>query len=683
MQTAVSNLGNDLATLGTTLADEAAHNFKLLLLSNSQVGQPQTPTAYPIVIQNTGSQTTTYDLSINGVPSGVTAAFSQSSVTLAPGQATSVIGGVTNLNVTITSNSTTELAPFNFTVQVTAEGASEISRTATGAFTARQEFVSVVSVDTSPPFTDPGGQVTVSARVLNAVNQQQQAQVSYVVKDPNGQTVFTSQPVTTTLGVLTTLTTVNLGTLDTTNFARGEYTIAVSVTSPNGQPIPGGTGQGSLLVGSPVTASMSITPTTAPAGDSTVTDTLQIDSHINASSPLSLVGQVQTSGGGQGLALMGTLAYVGGPNGISIVDVSKPASPTVVKTFGSDVIPSGSVVNDAVEGDQLIVTVGHAAPFSFLIYSLADPLNPQLLGQNSFNYFYPVGLVVQNSHAFVPLESIMYTTFFGDIIDQHGDLLSIDISNPATPTLTGALFTQPPNSQPFGGNYNVWQVAAADDQTLLVDSTTATGGDALNGVGRVLVVSTTDPNHPTLLSEVDIPGTVQVTGIAKEGNLALVLGSSGGRENGDFAWTGHLVLATLDLTVPSNPKLIATQDLSQASSNGESSLLSLGNGMFASRISGTATQTSALMLINAKDPHNLVVSQIQVPTDVTPVAVAGNLLYTTGPSGVLIFDLGAVVGTPVTAQVTVPKNTATCRARSPPHPPRSSAAPIPIPWSGT
>ena len=184
----------------------------------------------------------------------------------------------------------------------------------------------------------------------------------------------------------------------------------------------------------------------------------------------------------------------------------------------------------------------------------------------------------------------------------------------------------------------------------------STGADTLSGIGRVLVVSTTDPDHPTLLSEVDIPGTVQVMGIAKEGNLALVLGSSGGRENGDFAWTGHLVLATLDLTDPRNPQLIATQDLSQASSNGESGLLSLGNGMFASRISGTATQTSALMLINAKDPHNLVVSQIQVPTDVIPVAVAGNLLYTTGPSGVLIFDLGAVVGTPVTAQVTVPKN---------------------------
>ena len=586
--------------------------------------------------------------------------LNQNSITLAPGQST-VGGGTPTLFAMLTQTSTTQLAAFSFDVKASAAGASEISRTATGSFTARQEFVSVISVDTNPPFTDPGGQVTVSARVLNAVNQEQQAQVSYVVTDPNGQTVFTSQPVTTTLGVLTTLTTVNLGTLDTTNFARGEYTITVSVSGPNGHPILGGTGQGSLLVGSPVTASMSVTPTTAPAGDSTVTDTLQIDSHINASSSLSLVGQVQTSGGGQSLALYGTLAYVGGPNGISIVDVSKPASPTVVNTFGSDVIPSGSYVEDAVEGDELVVIVRppQGSPFSCLVYSLAtDPSNPQFLGQNSFNYVFPTGgLVVQNNHAFVQLESITYDTFFYNITDQHGDLLSIDISNPAAPSLAGAMFTQPPSSDSRGGNYNVWQVAEADDHTLLVASTTATGGNALSGIGRVLVVSTADPDHPTVLREVDIPGTVQVIGIAKEGNLALVLGSSGGREDYDFAWTGHLVLATLDLTDPRNPVLIATQNLSQASNNGVSFLLSLGNGMFASKISGTASQNSALMLINASDPHNLVVSQIQVPTDVTPVAVAGNLLYTTGPSGVIIFDLGGIAGTPVTAQVTVPKNT--------------------------
>jgi len=214
VQTAVSSLGNDLNTLGSTLSDEAAYGFTLTLLGNSQVGQPQVATTYGIVVQNTGSQTATYDLSLSGVPSGVTASLSQTSVTLAPGQATSVTGGVTNLSVTITSNSTTELDAFTFTVHATAEEATEISRTTTGSYTARNALVQVVSVTPDPAFTDPGGQVDVSAQILNAVNQQQQAEVSYTVTDPQGNVVFTSQPVAVTLSVLTTLTPVDMGNLD-------------------------------------------------------------------------------------------------------------------------------------------------------------------------------------------------------------------------------------------------------------------------------------------------------------------------------------------------------------------------------------------------------------------------------------------------------------------------------------
>jgi hypothetical protein len=79
------------------------------------------------------------------------------------------------------------------------------------------------------------------------------------------------------------------------------------------------------------------------------------------------------------------------------------------------------------------------------------------------------------------------------------------------------IFTQPPGGQTDGGNYNVWQGAVVNDQTLLVGSTTSTETNAQGGVGRVMVVSTTDPAHPTLLRELDIPGTVHVRGIAIEG----------------------------------------------------------------------------------------------------------------------------------------------------------------------
>ncbi len=277
IQAAVTQLGSDLDTVGTTLTDEAAHGFTLSLLDNSRVGQPQVATMYQVVLQNTGTQPTTYDFSIVGLPAGVSGATSPSSITLQPGQSTLVASGTTTVNATITSTSTADLPSFSFSITATAEGSPEITQSSVAQFAARTAAVQIISVATNPPFTNPGGEVDVSAQILDAVNQQQQAQISYTVTDAGGDVVFTSRPVSTTLNVLNTLSTVDLGNLDTTNLADGEYTISVAVHDASGSPIPGATGQGTLLVGLPVTAGLSTTPTTLPAGNGTVTNTLEID----------------------------------------------------------------------------------------------------------------------------------------------------------------------------------------------------------------------------------------------------------------------------------------------------------------------------------------------------------------------------------------------------------------------
>ena len=123
VQSAVTSLGNDLQSLGTTLSDEAADNFTLSLVTNSQIAQPQVLTTFQLVLQNTGTQTTTYDLSVSGLPSGVTAAFSQSKITLAPGQVTPGGSGVPDVTVALTSTSSAQLPVFSFQVTATAEEA--------------------------------------------------------------------------------------------------------------------------------------------------------------------------------------------------------------------------------------------------------------------------------------------------------------------------------------------------------------------------------------------------------------------------------------------------------------------------------------------------------------------------------------------------------------------------------
>ena len=119
----MTTLGNDLDTVGTTLTDEASYNFTLAFASgNSEVAQPQVPATFQVVLQNTGSQTTTYNVSLSALPAGVTGSLSTSSVTLGPGQSTGS-GGIPALTATLTSTSTTALAPFNFMVTATAQGA--------------------------------------------------------------------------------------------------------------------------------------------------------------------------------------------------------------------------------------------------------------------------------------------------------------------------------------------------------------------------------------------------------------------------------------------------------------------------------------------------------------------------------------------------------------------------------
>ena len=126
IQAALDGLGDTLDTVGMTLNNEAKHDFTLSLVTNSQVAQPQVPVDFQIVLQNIGSETTTYDLSVSGLPAGVDASFNQSSIMLDPGEVTPG-GGVPDIFLTLTSTSTTELAPFSFTVHATAQEAPEIS----------------------------------------------------------------------------------------------------------------------------------------------------------------------------------------------------------------------------------------------------------------------------------------------------------------------------------------------------------------------------------------------------------------------------------------------------------------------------------------------------------------------------------------------------------------------------
>ncbi|HVX12981.1 MAG TPA: DUF4214 domain-containing protein [Pirellulales bacterium] len=688
IQAAIVNLGGVLTNFGELVTELEQSNVHVTLIPSSVVAQPGVPQSFDVRLQNVGTQTTTYDLSVSGLPGSVTSQFSSSSITLNAGQTE---------DVTLTLTQSGELVATSFQVAVSAQGVSiPLIRSATGTLEARAQFVSVSNIGVNPPFGDAGTQVAVTAQLLNAVNEAQSGSASYTVTNPGGTVVFTSASVPVSLGVQTSLITVDLPALDTTGFAPGQYTIRVTVLAANGNALPGATATATFLVGSPVTATSTVSPQTVPTGDSTVNNTLTIDSHAPLGNSFNLVGQLPISSttstntlGGDtvdGVAIDGNVAYVFGDQGVHVVDISDPTNPQELTTQTDFPQTNGTVVGNQLiainAGEQSGIAVDENS--SLTDYDLSGLGTPQapFRTQTLFpNYTFANSLIVSpdGTHAYVSYEQETYDTASDTITAQNGTLISFNISNPAN------LTSNSPNSILFntngsndtaplfqnGGNNNLFEMAQPNANTLLVGASSSTGTDTQSGVGEILVVNVSDPdninsdppNTNQVVDTLQIPGTVQVHGIAIEGNTAFVVASQGGWLSpfttvDDIGPTGNLVLATVDISNPDDPQLIHEQTLNRSARGGGGDLISLGNHLFAFSSLGESTDTPEIIVVDATDPNNLqVVDQIQVPGDVRGLATNGQYLLATGDSGLLIYSIAGVGSIPVTAQVQVPNGT--------------------------
>jgi uncharacterized membrane protein len=671
LQTAVTALANAVTPICTALTDEVHHGFTLALSPNTAVTLPGVATTFDVVLQNLGSTATTYDFKLTGLPAGVTGTFSKPSITLNPGEA--IPNGTNRVTLSL-SQSGTQILATGFTVTVTPEGATELARGVPGSLTVRPAFVTVADVEPSPTFTDPGGKVDITTKILNAANESHQVQVAYTVQDPGGATVFTSTPMPLTLGLQTSLVTVDLGTFDTTGFATGEHTVTVTVADASGSPLPGVTGTGSVLVGSPVTATLTVDPGVLAPGTGTVTNPVAVTSQVPFPNPLTLAGQVQTTHSSTTVALDGNLAYVAGTNGIDIVDVSNPASPQLRSTFGQDQIVKGGLTvvrQDTIGGtDYLLIgttTQLNANQFTLLVYSIAaDPLNPQLVSSTAFDYEFLTDMLVQGNTVLVPTNGYTFGILCGGICDQFGSMLSIDVSNPAAPTLASVLFNN--RGVPLGGDTNQDGGILVNNQLAYIASTTSVGADTQTGMGRILIVDYSNPANLSVAHELDIPDTLRIEDIAIQGDRALVVGSTGGwrtpfTDGVDNGLTGNLTLTMLDITDPANPQILGSTLVTdgtfpEGAGTGPAkfSALALGNGQFAVS-EAIVNSKPVLLLVDSSDPNNLAVTTDPVPALVDEMAVSGSLLYTASDAGLLIYNIGALESTPVTISVEVPNNT--------------------------
>ncbi len=226
---------------------------------------------------------------------------------------------------------------------------------------------------------------------------------------------------------------------------------------------------------------------------------------IDVSNPATptLVGTYNTVGNARGIDVVGYLAYVAdGSPGLAIINVSNPASPTLVGTYSTiDQARSVHVV-----GNVAYVAVGSSG---LQIINVSNPALPTLTGAYDTPGFSNSVHVVGN---------LAYVT------DQAFGLAIINVSNPASPTLTGTYDTS--------GNANGVQVVG--NFAYVAD-----------GTAGLAIIDVSSPATPILTGSYDTSGTA--SGIKVVGDLAYVADGSYG-------------LSLIDVSNPAIPRLAGTYD---------------------------------------------------------------------------------------------------------------------------
>ncbi len=389
----------------------------------------------------------------------------------------------------------------------------------------------------------------------------------------------------------------------------------------------------------------SIDPPSASLGASQTqqfTSMFTVSASATSSNPLVLLGAVQTPSSAESVAISGNIAYVCDANEVSIINISNLSSPTFLGAALASSLQNDGINDCSIQNNSLVTfidtqnsTLGDNP--SFVAFGLANPMQPQLIASTEINkrFFNPP--VFQGNIAFVPI--FAYDFFFGFWDGQNGDVVAVDISNLASPQVLGTLETQ--TSSVNGGNYPIFGVTLVNNQTLYAGSTTAAQGTN-NGVGQLTVVNISNPAAMSVVTQVQVPGTIDVYAPMIQGNLAIAGGDNGGYcgcfvpSNG-IAFVGNFVINTFDITNPTSPVLLATVPTAYQGSAGSAAI---GTNLFLFSVFDS-NLNPVLLLVDTSNPANPVITATyNTPQRVNQMVVAGNLLHAAdGTGGYAIYQI--------------------------------------------
>ena len=264
-----------LEELDTDLGRLAAYRVSARFIPGYDAALLNTPITYTLRLQNHGTLTTTYrvNLQLNHLASQqihnqqILHPGTTWLAVIAPGQI------VTQPVVLLPAS----LGAWQLAAQVEAVGDAFIQATATAGLNVVDAFVKVLAVNANPAFVETGVSSTALAvYIANIANVPRAVTAQVAILAPDATPVWTdSVALALQVGAPRIYA---LGTVTTSGWAAGVYTITVDLQDTRGVTIPDGAGYGFLAVGQALEATHGVTPSLVAPGTVTVTTVITTES---------------------------------------------------------------------------------------------------------------------------------------------------------------------------------------------------------------------------------------------------------------------------------------------------------------------------------------------------------------------------------------------------------------------